>query len=193
MNKGKFIVITGLDGSGTTSLAKILSGRDPQGVFMHTPDDIFSDIRNVFADKVREYCPSSHYHLYLSSVILASEIIKEKIKTHNIYCVRYLMDTVVSHRVLGLNVQLEYDLGYYQIIKPDLTIFIDIDEQIRQKRISKRGKGKLDKLLDNDCIRKKFIAEFDRFSDSLIKIPNSSSFDSLLDNALKVLENLKIS
>lgn len=193
MSKGKFIVITGLDGSGTTSLAKILSEKDPKGFFIHTPDDLFSDIRSVFADKVREYCPASHYHLYLSSVILASEIIKEKIKTHNVYCVRYLMDTVVSHRVLGLNIQLEYDLGYYQIAKPDLTIFIDINESIRQERISKRGKGKLDRILDNDHIREKFIMEFNKFSDNLVKVSNSSSFDSLLYSTLKVLESLEIS
>lgn len=188
MNYGKFIVITGLDGSGTTSLAKSLAKKDPNGYFMQTPDDIFSDIRDIFSDNIRNFCPASHYHLYLSAVILASEQIKQKLKTHNVYCVRYLMDTVVSHRVLGLNLSLDYNLGYYNIRKPDFTIFIDIDEDIRQERISRRGKSKLDKVLDDGVIRGRFMEEFDKFKHDIIRVSNNHSLKYLVQSVEDLIQ-----
>lgn len=66
MNKdGKFIVITGLDGSGTTPIAKKLAERDPNGIFIHTPNNIFSKYRNEFDSELRINSPVLHYHFFI--------------------------------------------------------------------------------------------------------------------------------
>ena len=172
---GKLIVITGLDGSGTSSLAEQLCKRDPHGVLFKTPDGPFGETRLQFDSEVRARSQSAHYLFYLASVAYASERIREQLKTHNVYCVRYLIDTVVSHRVAGMNVELVYQGMGYDIHKPDATLFINIDESVRQDRITVRGKSDLDKVLDNHDTRSRFLAEFQRFADQYYVIDNSTN------------------
>lgn len=172
---GKLIVITGLDGSGTSSLAEQLCKRDPYGMLFKTPDGPFGKTRELFDSEVRERSQSAHYLFYLASVAYASEHIKAQLKTHNVYCVRYLIDTVVSHRVAGMNVELVYQGMGYDIHKPNVTFFINIDESVRQDRITVRGKSDLDKVLDNLDTRSRFLAEFQRFADHYHVIDNSAN------------------
>lgn len=172
---GKLIVITGLDGSGTSSMAELLSARDPGSRVVRTPDSPFDACREVIDLQVRDKSQAAHYLFYLSSVVFASTQIEELLKTGNVYCVRYLIDTVVSHRAAGLNVDLTYEGDFYSIKKPDLTIMIGIDEQVRQERISARGKGFLDKLLDDDERRARFHQEFERLAQHYVTIENDAS------------------
>jgi thymidylate kinase len=176
---GKLIVITGLDGSGTSSLAEALCKRDPNGVLFKTPGGPFGEARELFDAEVRTLSPSAHYLYYLASVVYASDQINELLTTRNVYCVRYLIDTVISHRVAGMELELAYEgMGYF-IQKPDLTLFVTIDESVRQDRITTRGKSSLDKVLDNHDTRRRFLAEFNRYADQFHVVDNSS--DELQD------------
>lgn len=171
---GKLIVITGLDGSGTTSLAEALSARDPGSVVFKTPSSPYDAMRKAIDEQVREESQAAHYLFYLSSVVYASTQIEILLKTGNVYCVRYLIDTVVSHRAAGLNVELVYANDLYKIKAPDLTILLQLDESIRQSRITVRGKGVLDKLLDDETLRSRFNKEFQRYQDQYEIVKNNS-------------------
>ena len=185
---GKLIVVTGLDGSGTSSLAEELSKRDPFGVLFKTPGGPFGEVRDFFDGEMRNESPSAHYLYYLASVALASDRIKTQLKTHNVYCVRYLIDTVISHRVAGLDVELAYDGMGYSIQKPHATLFINIDESVRQNRITTRGKSDLDRVLDDDVTRGRFMAEFNRYSDQFYKVENSTNdLQDAVNNAVSLL------
>ncbi len=154
-----FIVITGLDGSGTSTVAEQLNKIDKASTILKTPSTEFSQRKEIDTE-VRETSQLAHYLYYLSSVVYMSEKIKSTYdyQKQNLYCVRYLIDTVVSHQVAGLDVDLDY--SKYNIIKPDLTIFVTIDEKIREQRISARGKSTLDVILDDSNIRNNFINRF---------------------------------
>ncbi len=179
-----FIVITGLDGSGTSTIAEKLHKMDTGSYLFHTPGEIFSD-RKVMDKEVRKVSQNAHYLYYLSSVVYLSDYIKKYIdyKNCNVYCVRYLIDTVVSHRVAGLDVKLEYD--QYNILKPDLTIFVTLSEEIRQKRITNRGKSFLDYVLDEEETRRAFLREFTKQMEK-----NSIIFDNGIDEVDKKLSKL---
>lgn len=168
-----FIVITGLDGSGTSTIAKKLHEMDEGSYLFHTPDEIYAD-REKIDLKVRKVSQMAHYLYYLSSVAYMSDYIKKNIdyKNNNVYCVRYLIDTVVSHRAAGLEVDLEYDK--YDILKPDMTIFVSLEETTRQERINKRGKSLLDKVLDEDSIRNTFLKEFSNLAQESIVFDNGT-------------------
>lgn len=157
-----FIVVTGLDGSGTSTVAELLHKMDKNSIITRTPSFEYSD-REDIDNSVREVSQMAHYLYYLSSVVYESDKIKKegKYKHNNVYCVRYLIDTVVSHNVAGLDVKLDYET--YDILKPDLTIFVKLDEEIRQKRITERGKSILDKVLDDSKKREQFNKKFDYF------------------------------
>lgn len=114
------------------------------------------------------------------------------LKTGNVYCVRYLIDTVVSHRVAGLDVDMIYNGGFYNIRKPDLTIFVSVNENIRQERITSRGKGLLDKVLDHDSTRHRFEEEFNRLSSHFVTIDNSNTtHDQFVNEATKYISWIK--
>ena len=155
-----FIVITGLDGSGTSTIAEKLHKLDAGSILLHTPSNEYEG-RKIIDTSVYNISTMAHYLYYLSSVSYTSDYIKKyiDINTTNVYCVRYLIDTVVSHRVAGLDIVQDYST--YNLLEPDMTIFINLDEDERQKRITKRGKSTLDKILDDSIKREKFLKEFD--------------------------------
>lgn len=186
---GKLIVITGLDGSGTTSLAEALSALDPGSRVFKTPSSPYDAMRKVIDQEVREQSQAAHYLFYLSSVVYASTQIEKFLEKGNVYCVRYLIDTVVSHRAAGLDVSLEYTTSLYSIRKPDLTIMLQLDESVRQDRITVRGKGVLDKLLDDESLRTKFHNEFSRFESDLRVVTNDGS--SIEDAVEAALQHMK--
>ena len=180
-----FIVITGLDGSGTSTIAEKLHEIDENSILVRTPSIEFSN-REKIDEIVREISPMAHYLYYLSSVVYMSDFIKHNInyKDNNVYCVRYLVDTVVSHQVAGLDVGLDYES--YGIIKPDLTIFIGLNEQVRQERITKRGKSVLDKVLDDNEKREAFLKSFEK------NLPKNETiyFDNGNDNVTEKVKQL---
>jgi len=168
----KLIVITGLDGTGTSSLAEALCARDPGSRVFKTPGAPFENFRAAVDEQVRALSQPAHYLFYLSSVVFASTQIEKLLEHGNVYCVRYLIDTVVSHRAAGLDVGLDYDTQLYSVRKPDLTFMMQTAEEARQERISARGKGFLDKLLDDDALRNAFRREFEHLSHHYFTVPN---------------------
>ena len=92
----------------------------------------------------------------------------------NVYCVRYLIDTVAYHRALGVPVELEYKAAHYEITRPDLTIFLQIqDERIRQQRIAARGSRSIgDRLMDNGRLRAAVIRAYWRLQDHFSVVDN---------------------
>lgn len=185
-----FIVITGLDGSGTSSVAKALHKIDSGSSLVRTPSSEYEG-RKVIDTRVRQESQMAHYLYYLSSVVYMSDYIKNNLdyKTNNVYCVRYLIDTVVSHRVSGLRTELNYE--EFDILKPDLTIFVTLPENVRQERISERGKSILDKVLDDDNTRNKFISNFVFLLDTDSTIFFSNENCNLDNNVAKLFSEIK--
>lgn len=173
-----FIVITGLDGSGTSSIAEGLAKIDKNSSLLKTPSKEYSD-REIIDSTVRNDSILAHFLYYLSSTAYMSDYIKNNLdhKNSNVYCVRYLIDTVVSNVVAGIDVELDYNIYGKELLKPDLTIFVELDEKIRQERISKRGKSELDKILDDENKRMMFLKQFNKFLDksSTIYVKNDKS------------------
>jgi thymidylate kinase len=183
---GKLIVITGLDGTGTSSLADRLSVMDPCGVAFRTPGEVFSRARSEIDEIVRDESQAAHYLFYLAAVVHASVELKEKLKHHNVYCTRYLIDTVVSHRVNGIPAELEYETALYAIPRPTMTLFIEVGEEERQRRLDSRGRSHLDRLLDDGSYRSRFLREFNRFDGEFERIDNTEG--DINATALKAAE-----
>jgi thymidylate kinase len=192
---GKLIVITGLDGSGTTTITKKLHELDKKSFFIQSPHDNYSNCRKIIDTEVKKVSEIAHYYFYLSNNIYISEkikTIKEKYPEYNIYCTRYLLDTVVSHKVQNVNVELEYQNGIYKIIEPDFTFFLKLDENIRQKRIQNRNyeKSNLDKIIDDSIIRERFIKEFSKYK-NLIYIDASKTIEEICIDIKSIIERTK--
>jgi thymidylate kinase len=147
---------------------------DPSGVYIKTPSGLFARIRDNVDTDLRETSPSAHFLYYLASLVETScEIVQVLDSGRNVYCDRFLIDTVVSHRAVGLDVDLCYGTKIFRLPVPDLTFLIHADEEIRQARIQGRGKSNLDCTLDSHGLRERFRVEFERLSDYLIEVNNN--------------------
>ncbi len=127
---GKLIVLTGLDGSGTSTVAEQLHMEDKGSTKLKSPPFPFSTNRNEIDEKVYEVSPAAHYLYYLASNVYLTKLIENTLseKEGNIYCVRYFIDTVVHHRAKGLDVSYEHETELYSIRKPDYIFYLDVEE-----------------------------------------------------------------
>lgn len=186
-----FIVITGLDGSGTSSIGKSLHELDKGSYLFKTPSEEYYN-REIIDTKVRKESTLAHMLYYLSSTVYMSDYIKNNcdIKNKNVYLVRYLIDTVVSNRVAGIDIDLNYNIYNHQLLVPDLTLFVNIDEELRQERITRRGKSSLDKVLDDEEKRRQFYEEFKKnLPENTIFVNNNSQEINITAN--KVYRKIK--
>ena len=168
----KFIVLTGIDGSGKDFVAKHLQAADPGSKLIQTPTEPFLRSR-LEVDRFALEIPAAHYFFYLASIIHASSQVGQMLKTSNVYCARYLLSTVVYHRAMGLSVDLEYETPLYKITQPDLTVFLVVDERTRQERLRTRGKFTIgDKIVDEEQFRNTLLREYQSFSGFFVTVNN---------------------
>ncbi|MEK4231057.1 hypothetical protein [Solibacillus sp. FSL H8-0538] len=173
---GKLVILTGLDGSGTSTVAEQLHLEDKGSSLLKSPPVPFSVNRNEIDEKVYHVSPTAHYLYYLASNVYLTELINEKMSQNddNIYCVRYFIDTVVSHRAKGVNAAYEHETELYSIRKPDYIFYLDVDENERQLRLDERGRGFLDNQLDDDQLRQRFLEEFNALESEFIRISTTN-------------------
>ncbi|BDH63508.1 hypothetical protein MTP04_36380 [Lysinibacillus sp. PLM2] len=173
---GKLIVLTGLDGSGTSTVAEHLHMADSGSTKLKSPPFPFSTNRHELDEKLYSVSPASHYLYYLASNVYLSELINDSMskKDGNVYCVRYFIDTVVSHRAKGVDVAYEYETNLYSIRKPDYIFYLDVEEEERQKRLNLRGRGFLDNQLDDKELLNRFLKEFNNLENEFIRIPTTN-------------------
>ena len=193
-------VFTGLDGMGTSTIGQKVSELDKGSILTRTPNsDLFID-RHLMDQSLRGVSPDAHMMYYLMSVVAESDRLKAcyNLSTTNIYMVRYLIDTVVSNRVAGIDIPLDYTvrIGEYEhkILIPDLTVFVYGPEKIRLKRISARGKDKLDRVLDDPEKVQMFYNEFNRLLDpeKTIYVDNSGDNpDEVAEEAYQKIKSFK--
>lgn len=151
MNKGYFIVFEGPDGSGKTTVAKIVYERLKEEieevVLTREPGGsrIAEDIRNIILDtenlemdartEALLYAAGRRQHLV--------ELIIPALQDNKLVICDRFVDSSLAYQSYGREIDLNEVIkindfavdGYY----PDLIIFLDIDVEVGLKRLSKRG------------------------------------------------------
>jgi len=133
INKNKFIALEGIDGSGKTTVCKLLS-KKMKAYLYKTPSWPFANLREII-DKTVDI--KSRFYFYLSSVFHASAEIEELLKKRHVVCDRYILSTLCYHRASGSSFKL-FNETYLDIIIPDFTFFLNADYEVRMKRIAIR-------------------------------------------------------
>lgn len=180
---GKFIVLTGLDGCGTTTVAERLHELDLSSTLLKSPPFPFSSNRHTIDEKVFHASPESHYHFYLAANIYLSTVVEKTLQQQqgNIYCQRFFIDTVVSHRAKGVDAQYEYETSTYSIRKPDYIFYLDVSEEERQLRLNERGRGFLDEQLTDETLYNNMVQEFQALEEHFIRIDTTDrSIDDIV-------------
>ena len=189
-----FIVLEGLDGSGTTTQAKLLAERLPNGVFTFEPSDnaVGTLIRQILR---KEKSVTSDTLAYLFKAdrcehLFGKNGIKQQIKDgKTVVCDRYLFSSL-AYQSLGCDFDEIYRLNK-DFPLPEIVFFIDTPVEECLKRIN--GRDAAPELFEKAELQRKiydnYLRGFAAFSEiNLIKLDGTKSIEELLEEELKVIE-----
>jgi len=144
-------VIEGLDGSGKTTVTKLLAERFTEydlpcyRTFEPTNGAIGTLIRSILSGKEERFTNAAMAHLFAADRI---EHIHNEIVPHLMYntvvCDRYYYSNMAyqSFDDESLESVVQYNKDAMKLCKPDFTFFIDVTPEECMKRIEKRGESK---------------------------------------------------
>jgi dTMP kinase len=137
MKKGKFIVIEGLDGCGKSTICETLQ-KEHKTILL---DALPSSIRKWLKPIGNTELPQATFSYFTLCNILKSKEIERLINEgNNVILDRYYYTTFIYHQEL-LQEQFPHEITYLYnfLLKPDLLVFLDVPQKIRESRIIKRG------------------------------------------------------
>lgn len=179
MKKGRFIALEGLDGSGKGTQISLLSEyiKSCGGSAYITAEPTASSTGGMIRDALGGFVQRDAYEL--SALFLADRIFhnanpKNGIRKFidegiDVICDRYYYS---SFAYQGIDADLDWvmnmNLGCSDILKPDLCIFLDVDTELCDKRISEnRFDREIYETIDAQRkIRRRFFEVFERLKDS---------------------------
>ena len=141
--KSLFIVIEGVDGSGKTSVGKILAER-LRAVYYKTPSGLWQKYRRIVENKN----PLLRFTYYLFATICSSFEISGILKKKSVVCDRYIYSTWCHHFVYGCRFLKLMPVHSFPVKKPDLIFYLSVSDNERERRISMR-KGNTEKDKDS--------------------------------------------
>ncbi|MFB0563234.1 MAG: dTMP kinase [Candidatus Lokiarchaeia archaeon] len=139
MRKGKFIVLEGIDGSGTTThsnkLANWIRSKNYEVVVTEEPSEgsIGKIIRNYLL--FGGGSPAVHALLFAADRVEHTEKVIKPLINEGVIVVsdRYVESSIVYQAAEGLDIEWIETINKFSI-EPDLTIFLDVDPEIALNR-----------------------------------------------------------
>lgn len=204
--KGKFITFEGPDGSGKTTISKIVAEqlesqgfkvlltREPGGI------DIAEQIRTIILDK-NNTAMEARTEALLYAAARRQHLI-EKVKPaldegYIVICDRFV-DSSLAYQGVARNIGIDevYKINLFAIgdIMPDLTIFFDVPYEIGLARINnnQRTKDRLD-LESNDFHKKVYegyLKICEMYNDRITKIDATKTIDEVKNQVLFLIKDI---
>ena len=188
MNKGKFIVFEGIDGSGKGTQINILveeMKRQGRTVYQ-TAEPTNSVTGGILRDALGGFTDRNAYEM--SAMFLLDRIFHNSNKINGIkqflekgvdvVCDRYYYSSFAYQGIdADLKWVMDMNLNCKEILKPDLCIFLDIDSKSSDERISKNRleRAIYEEKSVQEKVRKRFLEVFGLLKDSEnVKIVDAS-------------------
>lgn len=164
---GRFIVIEGPDGAGTTTQSKKLAEElDAYWTYEPAGNEVGEKVDEMISSD--EYSPEAIALGFAADRIihLEEEVIPRLEKGETVVCDRYYHSSLVYQPVLGADYNWVKQLNR-EALMPDLTIIMDVSAKIGMSRVKDRGKdGNIFEDLD---FQEKVVLEYRSLEDCLIE------------------------
>lgn len=203
--KGKFITLEGPDGSGKTTISKIvydkliaqgykvLLTREPGGI------DISEQIRKIILDK-KNVAMEARTEALLYAAARRQHLI-EKVEPalkdgYIVICDRFV-DSSLVYQGIGRNIGIDevYQMNLFAIgnIMPDLTVFFDIPYEVGLARIEKNGRD-VDRLdLESNEFHKKVYEGYtlicDKYPDRITRVDANKTIEEVTNQVIAVIKS----
>jgi thymidylate kinase len=154
-----FISIDGIDGTGKTTVSKLLS-KKLGFIYYKSPADNFEKLRSNVDKDINVFGRYSYYRL---AVNYDSIRISELLKRNNVVSDRYILSTFAYHYAMNKKIKLIYDDK--NIIKPNICFILHASFQVLEKRFIMRNN--FDRIIENITLLKKVEKIFKNISNYL--------------------------
>jgi len=171
--KRKFIVIEGLDGSGKSTVTKLLAERfDAQGLPCHATSEpthspigklihsiLCNDVKNIENESIALLFAADRYQHLISEIL-------PTLAHSNVICDRYYYSTMAYQGLCADS--LERVISYHQAVipavRPDIVFFVDVSPSECIRRVTQRGKiaSIYDALSALELRYERYMAAFER-------------------------------
>lgn len=149
MSKGKFIVLEGLDGSGkTVNISNAVSHFNMMNLSLQTVSEyhdstVSTSIRDILNNQDPRIDPVAEGLLfYASRIEHTNKIIKPYLEAGvNVIADRYYYSTLAYQSVAYPDITKIHNMLTEHLIKPDLTLLLDIDSSTYIHRVLSRNEG----------------------------------------------------
>lgn len=184
-SRGKFIVFEGTDGSGKSTqikgLVKYLEGKGLKTFVTSEPTDspFGSVLRSCLAKRIDtdEFTIAAMFAADRLDHIQnpVNGILKKLNEGVNVICDRYYFSSFAYNGgFVPLDWVVSLNRPARELLKPDLTIFIDIGTEDAMKRIARRGQTERYETEEKQkMIRENYLSLFSRFPDERVAIVKS--------------------
>ena len=202
MKKGSFIVFEGPDGSGKTTVCDIvcqkLKGKGFDIVHTREPGgiDIAEQIRAVILDP-KNTAMDSRTEALLYAASRRQHLIEKVLPAINdgkiVVCERFVYSSLAYQgKARGIGYEGVKAINDFAIegCKPDITIYLDVDEKTGQSRINDRGnKDRLDAESINfhHLVNEGYKEIISLFKDNVKIVDAAKDIDAVVDNSLAII------
>ncbi|MFB6159077.1 MAG: dTMP kinase [Candidatus Nanohalobium sp.] len=189
---GRFIVIEGADGAGTTTQAEKLA--DKHGFYLTeepTENKVGEKVKQMISED--DYQPSSVALGFASDrMVHIDEEIKIKLREgKTVICDRYYHSSLVYQPTMGLEFEWVKKLNRFAL-KPDLTFILDIEPDLGMKRIHQREEGKDENIFEDLDFQEKVVLKYRKLDEKLDEdieiIDSTQSKEKVHQNIEEALE-----
>lgn len=203
--KGLFITFEGPDGSGKSTVAKAVSEKLKQQGYevVHTREpggiEIAEQIRNIILDpKNTAMDPKTEALLYAASrrQHLVEKVFPAVKENKIVICERFIDSSLAYQgfgRQLGFEDVLGINLFATESTYPDMTIYLDVDEEVGLSRLENRDfKDRLDQeSIDfHHRVKKGYETVLEKFKDRIRIVDASKPLEEVIDNSLNEIVKL---
>ncbi|MCL1988268.1 MAG: dTMP kinase [Firmicutes bacterium] len=198
--KGKFIAIEGIDGSGKTTLIQKLGEYFTENQLPHkitkqpTDKETGQLIRKVLNGKV--YLPEESIALLFAAdraVHIKEDILPKLEENVHVICDRYLYSSI-AYQGTALPIEVVFAYNQRFFIVPNLTIFIDTAPEECERRIAatRPNRDIYERPKHAKIIRKKYLEAFELYSEIMPVsiIDGNQPTDTVFLTTLKLLQTL---
>ncbi len=205
MQRGKFIVFEGIDGSGKSTQVKLLTERlkaenhSVYQTFEPTNSPIGSLIRNMLYGRI-EGDEKTLAALYLADRLdhiqnTTNGMLKYLEGGKHVISDRYYFSSYAYHVPhVSLDWVVEANRICAELLRPDLIVFIDISTETSLERLTK-GRSELDKFENYErisVVRKNYFEAFKRFEgiENVVLIDGNRSFEAVAEDIWNLVSPL---